>query len=132
VARFPYTNNYRPPQPLHNRVVYAMGLPMPANSHAWGYSEGDGPSTWASTGFPLCAGRSQSPVDIVTQLVDRSQERTRTLEFEWKPQSGLSIFDTLHGLQVGVYLPLRRSAARGATGTLHGRWMGCGCVRSAG
>jgi hypothetical protein len=100
VARFPYLNNYRPPQPLFNRVVFSMGMPVPPHLHSWGYSEEDGPAVWASMGFPLCAGRQQSPIDIVTADVDTTDSSTRILEFGWIQQSGLSIFDTMHGIQV--------------------------------
>ena len=47
---------------------------------AWGYDLHNGPATWAST-YPLCAGKSQSPIDIDTKTVvegvgDLDQRRT--------------------------------------------------------
>jgi carbonic anhydrase len=36
--------------------------------HAWGYTNEDGPSTWANT-YDKCAGKQQSPIDIKTKAV---------------------------------------------------------------
>jgi carbonic anhydrase len=106
--RFPYSHNYRPPQPLFGRKVYLNGQsPLGVKSTdgwsasaaaLWGYDALDGPSTWGAE-YPECkSGLEQSPVDIVPSKAVAGG--VNVLRMYYKPTSGLKMRNTGHTFQV--------------------------------
>ena len=134
VEAFPYKNNARPPQPLHERTVYSGSAaaskeadphqqldavstvsrqkPVQQSSEEWhwGFDDDNGPAKWGAH-FPGCNGKEQSPIDIKTpNVVSRP---SNTLWLDWKAQSGLIVKDTGHTIQV--------DARHGGTTTFEGQ-----------
>ena len=80
LAAYPFSNNFRPPQPLNGRRVHLLSTRAtseqdPLSGVPWGYGEADGPSAWPAS-FGKCGGRRQSPINIeATDAVQHSQKR---------------------------------------------------------
>jgi carbonic anhydrase len=122
---FPYKNNARPPQPLHERTVYSGSArtskkadpqqqldavstvarqPVQLSSEEWHWGfddehENNGPTKWGAH-FPGCNGKEQSPIDIKTS--DVVSRPSNTLWLDWKAQSELIVQDTGHTIQVNT------------------------------
>ncbi|XP_069702534.1 carbonic anhydrase [Periplaneta americana] len=68
----------------------------------WGYTESNGPSTWAKK-FPTAAGSRQSPVDIVTSLAASDTSLTsKPLSWKYVPENTRRIVNTGYGWRVDV------------------------------
>jgi len=83
-------------------VVVAGSMPALAETHHWSYSGESGPSHWAELDAKNKAcglGKSQSPIDILTQ--DVHQQGLPTLEFHYRT-TPLHLIDNGHSIQVNV------------------------------
>lgn len=69
---------------------------------SWGYSDVDGPHTWAMQ-FPLAAGDAQSPVDIVTDdaLYDRELEAS-PLRINYVPEDTFTAVNTGESFKINL------------------------------
>lgn len=68
----------------------------------WGYTESNGPSTWAKN-FPTAAGNRQSPVDIVTSLATSDTSLTsKPLSWKYVPENTSTIVNPGYGWRVDV------------------------------
>eukprot|EP00929_Paragymnodinium_shiwhaense_P007888 TRINITY_DN11180_c0_g1_i1.p1 TRINITY_DN11180_c0_g1~~TRINITY_DN11180_c0_g1_i1.p1 ORF type:complete len:1294 (+),score=165.93 TRINITY_DN11180_c0_g1_i1:88-3882(+) len=103
--QYPNLNN-RPIQPLHGRGIWKNSLPgcyFPSNpdptsrrlaAEPWDYLM---PQCW-SPDYPNCAGRSQSPIDILKQFIEHTGTDVITLAHESVTNAVSQ--QTAHGLQV--------------------------------
>lgn len=68
----------------------------------WGYTENNGPSTWAKK-YPTAAGSRQSPVDIETSLATSDTSLTsKPLSWNYVPENTRAIVNTGHGWRVDI------------------------------
>lgn len=66
----------------------------------WGYTERNGPATWAEK-FPQAAGSRQSPVDIITSQA-RSDTAAKPLKLRYAPDKALKLINPGYGWKVQV------------------------------
>lgn len=68
----------------------------------WGYSEEDGPHTWA-VNYPLAAGKAQSPINIVRTSAEYDKDLEDTpLQFQYTGDDGYTVVNTGESFKVDL------------------------------
>jgi len=95
---FPYTTAYEPSK-CQTTLIRAGGT----SDFEWGYTAENGPAVWPEH-FPLCAGRSQSPIDL-PDLPETSAGRRKPfkLTYSWLlTAQNLDIKNNGHTVQINL------------------------------
>jgi carbonic anhydrase len=111
LAKFPFQNNFRPPQDLGDlRQVYELSqhptdaaavAAVESGSFHWGYAIADGPLKWGSF-YAGCNGKQQSPIDIITADVEVNP--SNQLALYWNGHCGFQVVNNGHTVQVSGYM----------------------------
>ena len=82
LQRFPLAQNFRPPQPLNSRVVFALSQPPPLlQLDDWAYNGTSGPSAWPTL-FSSCGGSRQSPIALDRATAVKGVQSDLAMNFE--------------------------------------------------
>ncbi|KAK2151080.1 hypothetical protein LSH36_376g03052 [Paralvinella palmiformis] len=99
-------NNFRPPQPLFGRKIYAsFGMTQTSEPEEWqwGYTNKAAPSFWP-TKYEDCAGQRQSPIDIPQSetVFDSSFEPIEFEGYDSNMEATFNLFNNGHSVEIEI------------------------------